>query len=89
MNSNRNWVLQVKPKVYKTFNKFSKDDRERILEIIEKLPSDPYAGDIEKMEGQENSWRRRVGAYRIFYEISMAEKLVHVFRVERRTSKTY
>lgn len=89
MNSNISWALQVKPKVYKTLNKFPRHDGERILEVIEKLASDPYAGDMEKMEGQENSWRRRVGAYRIFYEVRIADKLIHVFRVERRTSKTY
>lgn len=89
MNSNKNWALQIKPKVYKTLARFPKYDRERILEIIEKLPNDPYAGDIEKMEGQENSWRRRFGAYRVFYELCMPEKIIHVFRVERRASKTY
>ena len=37
--------------------------------MVEKLPLNPYAGDIKKMEGEEYVWRRRVGAYRIFYEI--------------------
>jgi len=41
------------------------------------------------MKGEENVWRRRVGAYRIFYELISKEKTINVFRVERRTSKTY
>jgi mRNA-degrading endonuclease RelE of RelBE toxin-antitoxin system len=89
MNSSENWVLQIKLKIYKTLAQFPKRDRERILEVIENLPNNPYAGDIEKMEGRENLWRRRIGAYRIFYEICAPEKIIHVFRVERRTSKTY
>jgi len=53
------------------------------------LPSNPYRGDIEKMKGEENIWRRRIGAYRIFYEIIPKEKVIYVFRAERRTTKTY
>jgi mRNA-degrading endonuclease RelE of RelBE toxin-antitoxin system len=41
------------------------------------------------MKGEENVWRRRAGAYRIFYELIPKTKIIYVFRVERRTSKTY
>jgi len=89
MNSNKSWKLEVKSKVYRTLKKFPVDKRRRILEVIENLPNDPYSGDIEKMEGQDHSWRRRVGAYRIFYEVLVPDKIILVFRVERRTSSTY
>lgn len=89
MNSNKNWELEVKSRVYRILKKFPADERRRIFEVIENLPNDPYFGDIEKMEGRDNSWRRRIGAYRIFYEVLVPEKIILVFRVERRTSKTY
>lgn len=89
MNSSKNWVLQVDPKVYKTLRKFPKDYTQRILEVIETLPDDPFVGDIEKMKGTANSWRRRVGSYRVFYDIDQDHQVIVVFRVERRTSKTY
>jgi len=41
------------------------------------------------MRGEENIWRRRVGAFRVFYELLPQEKVVYVFHVKRRTSKTY
>jgi len=41
------------------------------------------------MKGEENVWRRRIGAYRIFYKIRVSEKIILVFKLERRTSKTY
>lgn len=75
--------------MYKVLARFPKHDHERILATIGKMLSDPYTGDIEKMEGRENAWRHRIGAYRIFYELCISEKIIHVFRVERRTSKTY
>ena len=89
MNSNKNWTLQIKPKVYKILARFPKYIREHILVIIEKLSSNPYEGDIEKLGGEKNAWRRRIGAYRIFFEIFSDEKIIHVFRIERRSSKTY
>lgn len=89
MNSNENWKLRIKEKVYKSLSKFPEKDRSRLIRAIEDLPLNPYVGDIEKMEGEENVWRRRVGAYRIFYEIKSRERVIYVFRAERRTSKTY
>jgi len=89
MNLNDDWILKVNERVYKTLTRFSQKDRVRLVRIIEELPFDPYQGDIKKMEGEEKSWRRRIGAYRIFYEIFSQEKVIYVFRVERRASKTY
>ena len=41
------------------------------------------------MSGEDNVWRKRVGAYRIRYELIKEEKIIYVFQIERRTSKTY
>lgn len=84
-----NWVLIVDTIVYKRLRVFPKKDCERITMAIRGFVVNPYAGDIEKMEGEEDVWRRRVGAYRIFYEVSTKENVIHVFDVKRRTSKTY
>ncbi len=89
MNSNKNWVLQIDPEVFKTLKKIPRKDAERILFAIENLPLNPFSGDIQKMKGEEDIWRRRVGAYRIFYELISEQKTIHVYQVERRTSKTY
>jgi len=76
-------------RVWKDIAVFPRKDRERLSQIIEDLARNPYVGDIEKMRGEENTWRRRVGAFRIFYELFPQEKVIFVFHVERRTSKTY
>ncbi len=41
------------------------------------------------MEGEENTWRRRIGAYRVLYEIHPDKKIIYVFEIKRRTSTTY
>ena len=89
MNSNKNWVLQVDPVVFKALKKIPRKDAERILFIIENLPLNPFSGDIQKMKGEEDVWRRRVGNYRIFYELLFKQRIIHLYQVERRTSKTY
>jgi len=89
MNSLINWDLPVDPRVFKTIKKVPQHDAEVILSVIRALPANPYFGDIQKMKGEENIWRRRVGVYRIFYKIKGAEKIILVFHLERRVSKTY
>lgn len=89
MSLSADWLLQVDPQVHKDIKNFPRQDTRRILNAVEMLPINPYAGDIQKMTGEENVWRRRIGNYRIFYEIITRDKILHVFRVERRTSKTY
>jgi len=89
MNSDTSWVLQIDPQVFKTVKRFPPKDRKRILVVLANVGKDPFIGDIQKIKGEENVWRRRVGSYRVFFEIYQVEKAVHIFHVERRTSTTY
>ena len=89
MNSNKNWVLQIDPEVLKALKKFPQKDSKRIVAVIESLSENPYGGDIQKMKGEDNVWRRRISSYRIFYEILSEEAVIHVYHVERRTTQTY
>ena len=84
-----NWELHLRKRVKKYLSRFSQKDQIYITVGLKKLVINPYSGDIEKISGEENVWRRRVGAYRIFYEIISQKKVIRVFRIERRTSKTY
>lgn len=89
MDLSKNWDLQIDPSILKTLKRIPKHDAKGVLEIIRLLPVNPYFGDIQKMKGEENTWRRRIGSYRIFYKIKVSEKVILVFDFDRRTSKTY
>ena len=89
MSLSKNWDLQIDPVVLKILKRIPRLDAEAILIVVRLLPINPYYGDIQKMKGENNVWRRRIGAYRIFYKIKIIENVILVFRVERRTSKTY
>ena len=89
MNLQKNWDLQIDHNILKTLQRIPRNDVQKILEVIKLLPIDPYFGDIQKMKGTEHVWRRRVGVYRIFYNLKITEKIIIVFHCERRKSKTY
>ena len=83
------WRVVVHHSVGKQLQKFPRQDIKKIETTFEQLRINPYFGDIQKMEGEKDVWRRRVGSYRVFYELSVDKQIVFVFWIERRTSKTY
>lgn len=89
MNSSENWVLEVDPSVHKKLARIPRNYAERITVVIGLLPANPYFGDIEKLKGEDNAWRRRVGSYRVFFRVIISVKKILIFKVERRTSGTY
>ena len=89
MYLSKNWDLHIDPDVLKALKRIPRREAEGLLVVIRLLPSDPYFGDTKKMKGEDGVWRRRVGSYRLFYRIKRMEKIVLVFRIERRTSHTY
>jgi mRNA-degrading endonuclease RelE of RelBE toxin-antitoxin system len=89
MNSPNNWGLQIDPAVLKALRKIPRHDAEKIVTVIQALACDPFFGDIKKMQGSMEIWRKRVGSYRIFYKLVLPQRVIFIFRVERRTSHTY
>lgn len=89
MHSSENWVLEVDPAVHKKLTRIPRNYAERITVAIGLFPINPYFGDIEKLKGEDNAWRRRIGPYRVFYRVIISLKKILVFKVERRTSDTY
>ena len=52
------------------------------------MAENPLAGDIVRLQGSM-TWRRRVGSYRIFFELDFDSHTVDVLDLQRRTSTTY
>lgn len=53
------------------------------------MQSDPFQGDLKRLKGKETAWRRRVGNYRIIYDLFLDKRLIVVSGILRRTSTTY
>ncbi len=84
-----NWTIIIGTQAEKQLRKFPTKDYERIRRVINTMETDPFFGDVNKLSGTENVWRRRTGNYRILYEIYEGRKLIYVSDIKRRASSTY
>jgi mRNA-degrading endonuclease RelE of RelBE toxin-antitoxin system len=53
------------------------------------MARDPFAGDIMPLSNQPAAFRRRVGEWRIFFDVSPEQRLVEVRDIQRHTTTTY
>lgn len=70
----------------KMFRKLSQELQDRIQTKIDELAIEPRPHGVKKLKGEENSYRIRVGDYRIIYEIFDAILLVSVVEVGHRSN---
>lgn len=83
------WKVKIAKRASKQMKRAPEKDAKRLLSVLEGLTENPYRGDIEKIKGEDNVWRRRVGNYRILYEIKPKQRHIDVFQIRRRTTTTY
>ncbi len=89
MNSSNDWRVDTAKKVDKFLQSIPLADHERLISAFDDFVHNPWHGDIVKLKGEPNSWRRRVGNYRIFYTIHQDQHAVWIGEVDRRTTTTY
>jgi mRNA interferase RelE/StbE len=69
------WTIVVAKAAQKQLRKIPARDRDKIAAAIRAMPADPFQGDIVKLEGEEDRYRRRIGSYRVsFRPTSRAER---------------
>ena len=68
-------VIIPKP-VQKQLNNLSSNTRTRILAEIRLLKDNPRPDGVKKLKGYENTYRIRVGNYRVIYEVRDRETIV-------------
>jgi len=82
------WTVLLAGPAKKSLDRVPASDRKRILGALDEMQHDPFRGDVRKLRGLPGM-RRRVGNWRIFFEIVAERREVVVTAVERRTSTTY
>jgi mRNA-degrading endonuclease RelE of RelBE toxin-antitoxin system len=60
------WTLIAAKPAQKQAASFPAEDLARIAAALIAMTDDVFAGDVLKLEGEGDRWRRRVGNYRIF-----------------------
>ena len=56
----------------------------RCLAEIEKLKANPFPSDAIKVKGEENTFRVRVGKYRILYEVYHTSRILLITKIDLR-----
>ena len=82
------WTVVLAGPAQKSLKRIPSGDQTRILATLDEMQRDPFQGDIRKLQGL-SGFRRRVGNWRVFFEVVIEPKHVVVTAIERRTSTTY
>ena len=68
----------------KQLDSISKIERDRLILTLRSLANDPRPNGVKKLKGYDNTYRVRVGDYRIIYEIKDRELIVLLLSVSHR-----
>jgi mRNA interferase RelE/StbE len=68
----------------KQLDSITKIERDRLIVTLRSLADDPRPNGVKKLKGYDNTYRVRVGDYRIIYEIKDRELIVLLLSVSHR-----
>jgi mRNA interferase RelE/StbE len=83
------WNLLLAGPAQKDFQRLPPKEQRRVKAALLSMQDDPFRGDIKRLKGQPIAWRRRVGDYRIVYDVLLDRHTIVVAGILRRTSTTY
>jgi len=85
-----NWDCLLAKAAERSLRSIPARDRGRINAALNEMRDDPYSGDIVALRGEYRGlFRRRVGSWRIIFELDAERRRVLVHDILRRTSTTY
>jgi len=79
--------ILINRRVEKEYSKLPKANRQKVLEFLVAIENSPFPDnfDIKKIKGADNTFRLRIGDFRLFYKILWNEKVILVTKLERRS----
>ena len=78
------YKIELKPSAIRSLAKIPKDDQKAIRLRIDSLANTSFPPNVKKLEGEENLYRVRVGAYRIIYQVHKKILLIVVLAIGHR-----
>jgi mRNA-degrading endonuclease RelE of RelBE toxin-antitoxin system len=83
------WTVSISASARKSIARAPRHERDRLLLELDRLATDPLSGNTVRLHGTPNAARRRVGDWRILFELDLDRRCLSVMAVTRRTSTTY
>ena len=78
------YEIEFIPKVEKELDKIQKKNRRRIIEAIELLQENPRPEGCVKVKAFKDTYRVRVGSYRIVYEFKKNQLVILIIEIATR-----
>jgi len=78
------YTIELGPAAQRDLKVLPHEILQRVSRKIDSLADNPRPPGVEKLSGSENSYRIRVGDYRILYEIRDRVLLIVVVRIRHR-----
>jgi len=78
------YTVQFKPLALRQLEKLPRDAQKRLAAKIEGLRDDPFPAGCKKMAALPDTWRARVGDYRVVYQVHQKILLILVLTVGHR-----
>ncbi len=82
----RQYSIHFKKSAQKELSKLPVDIQKRLVTAIRLLAENPRPTGVKPLVSQKNTWRKRIGRYRIIYEIQDDRLIVVVIKIGHRKS---
>lgn len=76
--------VELGSKAFQALSKLDKINKTRIFKKIKSLEETPFPVGSIKMGGEENVYRLRSGDMRVLYKLLKSEKVILIFKIEKR-----
>ena len=81
--------VELAPAAQRELRRLPPEVHGRLAGPIQALRENPRPIGVRKLRGENRTWRIRVGAYRVVYDVYDDQEVVVVLRVTRRRESTY
>lgn len=78
------YAIQFKPAALRQLEKLPRNVQKRIASRVHAFRDDPFPSGCKKLLGEADTWRVRVGDYRVIYRVHRGVLLVLVINIGHR-----
>jgi mRNA interferase RelE/StbE len=79
------YIVAIRPSALGDLEKLPPEARARIRNALDGLTDEPLPSGVVKLRGREDTYRVRIGRYRVIYQVDFREKVITVGRVAHRS----
>ncbi|MFQ6055934.1 MAG: type II toxin-antitoxin system RelE/ParE family toxin [Methanosarcinales archaeon] len=72
-------------KAFKFLSKMDEVNKKKVFNKIKKLEENPFPKGFKKLKGEKDAFRIKVGAFRILYKIIKEDKVILIFKIDKRS----